>query len=244
MGVYENVTFGNVALQGLIFESYADNLVAHAGGGQGAALLLASETNRVITAAASVAPFDSVKLPATGAGQALTGTGLDIVVINHSTNPIQVFGSGTDTIDDVTSATGVTQMANSIVLYFTTTAGQWYTEGLASGFVRGYSLQTFSSAVIAANVGGTQGTGTPLIAMQQNITAAGANYSTVLPPSTPGMDLTMHNVSSFAMLVFPNTGDTINGGAANAALSMPANTSCQATCNVAGAWFTVPRVPS
>ena len=72
---------------------------------------------------------------------------------------MQVFGYGTDQIDDVATTTGVSQMANSTVLYFCATAGNWYTEGLASGFVRGASLQTTSAQNVTASSSGIQGGG-------------------------------------------------------------------------------------
>ena len=139
-------------------------------------------------------------------------------------------------------------MGNSTVLYFSATAGNWYTEGLAGGFVRGYALQTFSSATYAANATGTQASGTLLTSMMCNLTAAGASYSVTLPPSSNGMDITVHNTSGNTILVFPSAGGTgtekINALSANASISMPANTSAQFTCVVAGQWYTVPRVPS
>jgi DNA-binding transcriptional LysR family regulator len=38
--------------------------------------------------------------------------------------------NGTDTIDDVATATGVPQMPDSTTLYYCVTAGMWYTEVL------------------------------------------------------------------------------------------------------------------
>ena len=231
----QSSTFPNLQVPaGCIQESASDGLTAHAGGGQASALQLTSEINRITTVGTA---GDSVRLPA-------SFVGADVMIINHGTLPIQVYGAGTDTIDDVATATGVSQMANSTVLYFCTTAGAWYTEGLAGGFVRGYSLQTFSSAVVAANATGTQASGTPITAMQNQVSAGGANYSVTLPPSAVGMEITVHNVSGVALAVFPAVGETINGLSANAALSFPANTSTSFYCNVAGQWYTAPRVPS
>jgi hypothetical protein len=156
-----------------ILEASQDNITAYPGGAQSNATQLFGQTSRITTVATS---GDSVVLPPSQAG-------LELLVINHGANPMQVFGYGTDTIDDIANATGVNQMANSFVLYSCATKGAWYTEGIANGFARGYSLQTFSSATVAANVGGTQGTGTALTAMLNNITAAGASYSVTLPPS-------------------------------------------------------------
>jgi hypothetical protein len=231
-----------VAVQ-YLYESAVDTIVPHSGGGQSSATLLTSELSRITSTVGTAPPYDSIQLPTSRAG-------LTLIVTNHAAAPIQVFGNNTEAalIDDVATATGVTQMGNSVVIYSCYTAGNWYTNGLASGFVRGYSLQTFSAQVIAANVGGTQGTGTPITTMLANVSAAGANYSVTLPPSTVGMEITVHNVSTQTILVFPNAGgtgtETINALSANAALSQPTNTSTVYTCTVAGAWLTVPRVPS
>jgi hypothetical protein len=161
---------------------------------------------------------------------------------------MQVYGQGADQIDDAGATTGVSQMANSFVLYSCAAPGNWYTEGLAQGFQRGTSLTTFSSAQVAANATGTQASGTPIVTMLVNVTSASNNYSVTLPVSAPGLDITIHNISANTVKVFPNaagtTTETINALSANAAISMTTATSCQFTCVTAGQWYTVPRVPS
>jgi hypothetical protein len=172
---------------------------------------------------------------------------MELIVINHGANSMQVFGAGPDTVDDIASGTGVPQMASSVVIYTCVTAGKWYSEGLANGYATSLGLQTFSNGTIAANTGNTQGTGTPVTAMLSNITATAA-ASVTLPPSSAGLELTLHNISGFTVNVFPNAGGTgtekINALSANAALAMATNTSTVLTCVVAGQWFSVPRVPS
>jgi hypothetical protein len=219
-------------------ESSQDNIIATAGGGQSNAFQINSQTARITTVGTL---GDSVMLPASKAG-------LEMLVINHGANAMQVFGTGTDTIDDQTATTGVSQMSNSLVIYSCATAGKWYTEGLSSGFAAALGLQTFSYATIAANVAGTQAAGTPITAMLNNITSAAASYSATLPISAPGLEITVHNISANTELIFPNAGGTgtekINALANNASISMPTNTSTVFTCLVAGQWWTVPRVPS
>jgi hypothetical protein len=36
--------------------------------------------------------------------------GLDMIVINHGANPLEVFGSGSNAINDVAGATGISHM--------------------------------------------------------------------------------------------------------------------------------------
>ncbi len=228
----------NILLTGLIYESASDTLTAHAGGGQTNALQLVAEVNRITTVATS---GDSVKLPQSAAG-------LTLEVINHGANPMQVYGYGTDTIDDVATATGVSQMPNSTVFYSCPSAGLWYTEGLATGFATVLGLATVSNATIAANATNSQAAGTPITTMQTNVTVGGANYSVTLPVSAPGLSLVVHNVSANSMNVYPNAGGTttekINAVSANGAYAMAANTSTTFTCQTAGQWYTVPRVAS
>jgi len=98
--------------------SMENNITAHAGGGQASAYQLTATVNRV-TIAASAA--DSVKLPTTydlGVAQAVT-------IINDSGNSIQVFGSGTDSINFVASGTGVAQGSVVTATYYSVVAGRW-----------------------------------------------------------------------------------------------------------------------
>lgn len=115
------------ALNDLLAEYAQDGITAHAGGGQGSAMQLVAQTSRVTTVVTS---GDSVKLPP-------STPGLELTVINAGANPMQVFGSGTDTINGVATATGVSQMSNSAVIYICTSAGYWYTDGLAMGYAGG-----------------------------------------------------------------------------------------------------------
>ena len=240
LGRYYGAFAGNIPLQpgDYLLESAQDSITATASGTQATAYQITTQTARVSTVATAA---DAVKLPP-------STPGLEILLINHGTNPMQVFGYGTDKIDDVATATGVSQMANSFVLYSCATAGDWYTEGLATGFQRGTSLTTFSAATIAANATGTQASGTAIVTMMVNVTSAAGNYSVTLPASAVGLDITVHNISANSVYVFPNAGGTtteaINALGANNSITMTTNTSCQFTCVVAGQWYTIPRVPS
>src|SRR5260370_13342007 len=82
----------------LLRESVSDTLTA-VGTTQATALALTSEINRLTTVAAGT----GVSLPA-------AVPGLTVYVINHGANPLQVYGAGTDQIDDIATATCVTQM--------------------------------------------------------------------------------------------------------------------------------------
>jgi hypothetical protein len=214
----------------LIFESAQDGVVAKAGGGQTNAFNLGpTEMNRITTVATA---GDSVKLPP-------AQPGLGLIVLNHGANPMQVFGTEGDTINDVATATGVSQMANSWVFYGCFTAGAWYTEGLASGFASGFA--TFSAVdSLTALAGGGQAGATPITRMYNRFsTVATGGDSSLLPVSKSGMEITVTNAGAASMNVFPATGEAINAGAANAAFAVAAGKTATFYCATAGQWHTI-----
>lgn len=222
-------TSDNVIVTGFLIESAADSITAFATGGQTSATPLTKELNRVTTVATV---GDSVKLPASRAG-------LTILVVNHGANAMQVFGAGTDKINDVATATGVSQMPGSVVLYTCYTAGDWYTEGLATGFAGGLQTLSFTNSVTAFATGG-QGSAVALTSMLNRITVcATAGDSVKLPASAAGMTVVVANDGAASADVFPATGDLINGLAANVQVACKAGTLLTFYCEVAGTWNVV-----
>ena len=201
-----------------------DNISA-ATGGQASATLLTADINRITTVAASA----GVKLPA-------SAPGLDVIVINKGANPLLVFGSGTDTIDDVATATGVIQMVNSVVLYVCTAAGKWYANGLGTGFNGSFETQSYTDG-LTAHAGGGQGSAVAITTMISRFTTvATAADSAILPTGVAGMSVTVINAGANAMSVFPDTGSQINAGGANVSVSIPAGKTANFVTTLAGAW--------
>src|SRR2546423_1177381 len=93
----KNITLGGAST--LLLGTVVNGLTAFAGGGQASATALTAGINRVTTVASA---GDSVKLPTSAAGMAVT-------VINQGANPLQAFGTGTDTINGIAAATGIAQ---------------------------------------------------------------------------------------------------------------------------------------
>ena len=116
LGVTGASTLSTLTLSGLLTASAADGITAFAGGGQASATALTKTVNRVATVATAA---DSVKLPASAAG-------LVVLVVNGAANSMQVFGAGTDTINDVATGTGVAQAGGKAASYFCPVAGKWY----------------------------------------------------------------------------------------------------------------------
>ncbi len=214
----------------LLVEPSQDAIAAFAGGGQAGAIALTKEMNRITTVASA---GDSVKLP-------VSYGGLTILVENGAVLPMQVFGAGADTINGVATATGVSQMPGSVVLFTCYTAGSWFTEGLSTGFAGG--LQTVSTKdAITAFAGGGQGSATLLAALYNRATTvASAGDSVKLPVSAQGLQITVTNAhATNSMNVFPNTGDAINALGANAAFALAATKTAQFLCSASGQWHSL-----
>ena len=102
----------------------------------------------------------------------------------------------------------------------------------------GFQLNTVQDG-LTAHSGGGQANGTPITAMVARFsTVAVAADSGTLPPSVPGMQIAVVNATANSMNVFPATGETINTGAANAAIAVAGNTVTIFFCLTAGAWWT------
>jgi hypothetical protein len=216
-----------------ILDSSQDGITA-LGNSQATATPIIAQNNRVT----SVAAGTGIRLPA-------AVRGLDMIVINHGANQMLVYPGGTDAINDNGASNPAAQMVNSCVLYFCMTTGQWYTEGLASGFDSGGgtgSFQTMSYQTgITAHAGGGQGSAVPLTAMNCFIqTVVTAGDSVILPSAAPGMEITVINQSATATgpNVFPATGQSINALAANTAIAVAPQSVLIFFCGIAGAWWT------
>jgi len=98
--------------------SVEDNITAHAGGTQAAALALdATKSVHNITTVATAT--DSVKLPLA------VGSGKQHMVNNSGANSMKLYGDGTDTIDAVATATGVSIAAGKARLLTDIGVGKW-----------------------------------------------------------------------------------------------------------------------
>lgn len=95
----------------------ADGLTATVSGTQTTSLLLTAQINRISTVASGA---DGVRLLPANPGVT------QILINDAASNAMQVFGSGTDTINDVATATGVSQAAGKTALYTCSVAGKWY----------------------------------------------------------------------------------------------------------------------
>jgi len=227
----QSQTFKDVTLTGLLYESATDGIVATAGGGQANAAQISTEVARIITVATK---GDSVKLPSA------SKPGLTIVVINHGANPMQVYGLGTDTVNDNAFATGVSQMQNSEVIYTCTIIGKWYANGLGSGYAG--SFPTLSATdQITASATVTQAGGTLVTTvLNRVVTVASAGNALTLPISAVGMQIIVTDAhATNGIVIFPGLGDQINALGVNTSIALAATKTIEFYCHVAGQWHTV-----
>ncbi len=105
-----------------------------------------------------------------------------------------------------------------------------------------------STASIAANSAGTQAAGTPITTQLVLVASAVSGYSVQLPPSSPGLVITVIlTTASTTCVVYPalGAGDQINAlTAGTGGITMAATTRAQFCCGVAGRWWTLPLLPS
>ena len=209
---------------GLFYESYQDAIAA-TGSTQATAFQLTSEVNRltVVTAGTGIA------LPP-------SAPGLSIMVINHGTLPVQVYGyiGSTDTVDDVAYATGVNQMQGSVAFYICATSGAWYSEGIGTGYAG--SFQTFSFVDALTATGTNQGTALPLTKMMNRVTTTAASTGVILPAAVGGMNVTLINAGANPLQVYGNGTDTINGIAGSTGVTLAAGKTAEYFTTLAGAW--------
>lgn len=226
VGTPQSPTFNTVTLTGLLYESTGGGLTALSGG-QAGALALTAEVNRITTCAAG----NGVKLPAALAG-------LSIIVINKGANAVQVYGAGSDTVDGIAAATGVTQMVSSVCIFFCTTAGAWDTEGLGTGYSG--NLQTLNYIDSLTAVGTTQGAALALTNAINRVTtstATSAPFNGVsLPASSPGLQVEVINSSSNPIQAYGAGTDTINGIATATGISHGVGQIATYNCTTTGNW--------
>lgn len=206
-----------------------DTVVA-AGTNQATATVLAADFNRLT----SVPSGTGVVLPAAKAG-------MDVLIMNHGGLPVKVYGAGSDTVDDVAAATGVSQMDRSVVLYTCYSNGAWYTEGLATGYsISG--LQTVQSADAVAAAGTSQATATPTNSTVVTVATVGVGTGVNLPQSSVGLQTTIINTGANPLQVyaFQGSADTINGAAAASGISLLPGTTATFSCTAVGQWTVQP----
>lgn len=93
---------------------------------------------------------------------------------------------------------------------------------------------------LTAFAGGGQASATPLTGNVNRVTVcATAADSAKLPPATVGRRVSVYNAGAASCNVFPQTGESINSGAANAAFAVATTKGAIFECVAAGVWNAV-----
>lgn len=217
-----------ILASGVLFQESAANTLTATGSNQGNALALTNEINR----------FTTVGL-GTGALLPPAATGLTIFVVNHGANPLQVYGAGNDTIDDVTNTVGVPQMPGSVTIYTAAAAGTWYSEGIGTGYSGSLPTTSFTDN-LSANSGGVQSGATAITTvMARFTTVGGAGFSAVLPTAAAGLYITVINAGANTLAIFPAGSDQINTLPASAAFQLQPGGVCTFFTTVTSKWHTI-----
>ncbi len=217
---------------GNYLQSFKDSVVAqHTSPSQATATKMTAMINRVITVTSI---GDAVALPPAKAG-------LEIQVINHGANACTVYGDNTaaDLINDIATATGISQMAGSSVVYSCITAGNWYAEGIGTGYSGALPTFSFQDGVTANHTTPSQATATQLTASLCRVsTSTSQGDGVALPTSAAGLEITVVNSSGFPIQVYGNNtaADTINSITTATGISLGQNQTATFVCTVAGNW--------
>ena len=101
--------------------------------------------------------------------------------------------------------------------------------------------QSMSASVSAA--GSTQSDATVLTADTSVVTSVSSGQGVKLPSAVSALSITVVNTTSTSLKVYPNTSDAINGGDANAEITMSAYTTSTFIAKDTTNWYTnVPLV--
>ncbi len=162
------------------------------------------------------------------------GSGTVDLVVGSSFN---IFGTANQiTTTAVSSPAGVTL---SVPSTFIAPGTVQVTSNLTIGGLTYESSQTG----ITANAGGGQSGATALTKSYNVVTTvASVGDSIKLPASGGGSEITVVNIGSNALAVFPSLGDQIDGGAVNASVPIPVGGTATYQSVNSGNWYTIDPV--
>lgn len=94
-----------------------------------------------------------------------------------------------------------------------------------AGVILGHNRQLLLGSGSVAASGSSQATATALTYRNNNVTAADGTKGVILPTAAAGMIVVVYNsVATNGLPVYPATGAAINGGSANAAVTIEGKT--------------------
>lgn len=155
-----------------------------------------------------------------------TATGGEVRVITNATTTRKFYypASG-DNFTGQADNLGMSLQPNETVVLYCSLATEW-------------SRHENVNVQSATATGTTQGAGVAIPANTEVLllTTAIGNTAATFAAGFPGMRCRVVNVGTAVARLFPASGGTINGGAADAVYQLDAGSTCVLVCNVAGAW--------
>jgi len=225
------LTFSGELVAGL------DGSVTAAGTTQGTATALTKTYNIVQTATSN----QGVVLPD-------ASTGIKITVYNSTAVNIKVYPASSESIDGGSLDAPVVVRPDNVIDLIATSATSWQsllpdlddlnvTTVTTSGDVTIGGHTQFGVTAAIGTAGSDQGTATALVETLSVITTNAASTQGVkLPTAVSGRTVTVFNATATDCKLYPNSSDSINGGSANASITLPANTSYTLSCKDSTDW--------
>lgn len=187
-----------------------DSLTAHAGGGQGSALALTTDINRVTTVATA---GDSVKLPAATVGKT-------VIIIHDGAKSMDVFPASGEVINSLaTNAAFAMTTAMRRLSFICLTAGTWRVNLIGTPDVFGSTasprLIVIATGIVSASGHMSTRTQHQMIFVKGSV--AGENIITASPPIELGltdgavMEIFGQDTTDYITLVAGSTGLDISG---------------------------------
>jgi len=232
----DDISVGAVTYTGNFIAGMNASVTA-AGTVQGDATALTKTYNLVQSASAN----QGVKLPDAAAG-------LKVTVYNSTANDIKIYPATSESIDGGSLNAPVVLRPGNVFDAIATGATSWeqitadltdldVTSVTTSGdlTVGGFEQSGVTAALSSA--GSSQGDATQMAETITVVTIVSADTTGVkLPVAVAGRTVTVFNSTATDCKLYPNSSDTINGGSANAAITLPANTSYTLSCKDATDW--------
>lgn len=173
-----------------------------------------------VKVSATISNFATVAAAADSAILPKATAGAVYFVSNNGAFALQMFGNGSDTIDGIAGATGISMPAGQDLIFVCCVAGQW--DGYGANDVGVFTALTISGFFtqvpqLIVSAGATQGGATAITSSKAIVTTATASSKGVrLPTASTGLEVEVGNAGpTFGTKVYPATGGKIGAAATN-----------------------------
>ena len=238
--VTTNLTVSGLTANTFIFSGTAGLITATAAPTNGQLLIGSTggaPVSSILTAGTSISVVNaagSITINNTGVTSAIASTGISV---SGATGAVTFTNTGVTAIAGTTNQITASASTGSVTLSLPSAL-----VAPGSVAVTGALYQSQSATVSAA--GSTQGTATAITSSYNIVTTAAAGTGVILPtPVTPfGYNVTVLNRGANPVIVYPQTGGSIDGGTVNAGVTVPTGYTLSIVGTSATAWFTTEQI--